>query len=381
MILTELVEHYSRVRAHTVALCNALEIEDHVAQPAIFVSPPKWHLGHRTWFSEAFVLEPFVAEYRAHHPSYGFVFNSYYHSAGDRTPRVARGSLTRPTVSEVRAYRDVVDRAMREFLLGELTDDMATRVVLGLEHEQQHQELLIYDIKYILGLNPLFPSIDLPVRQPQVGIPGWLQIDGGMYQIGAREGFFFDNEAPQHAVYLPNSEISQSLVSNGEYLAFIHAGGYRQPLLWLDEGWTWVQQQGVEAPLYWHVNDRCVYDLEKGLTELDESAPVQHLSYYEADAYARFVGMRLPTEFEREVAAADLQNGQLWEWSQSAYGSYPGFRASTGAIGEYNGKFMVNQMVLRGGSVATPADQIRPTYRNFFHPDERWMYSGLRLAR
>ncbi|MCB1053608.1 MAG: ergothioneine biosynthesis protein EgtB [Acidobacteria bacterium] len=372
---------YQQVRAHSVSLCKALEIEDFNTQPAVFVSPPKWHLAHTTWFFETFLLQPFLPNYQPFHPQFGFLFNSYYQHEGKRVQRDHRGWMSRPTVAEVYEYRAAIDSAILQ--LDPEEPEIFRRLTLGIQHEQQHQELLVYDIKYILGHQPLFPSLDLGILQPQLGESGWIKIEEQLSEIGhSGSQFAFDNEGPRHRVFLNGSQISSQLVSQEDYLEFIEAGGYQQFSYWLDEGWSWLQAQNIHAPLYWQETGKewWIYDLKDGLQPLKPQAPVQHISYYEADAYARFRAKRLPTEAEREFCHDQLLNHQLWEWTQSAYLPYPGYRAEGGALGEYNGKFMINQMVLRGGSVATPPGHLRATYRNFFHPDERWMYSGLRLA-
>jgi ergothioneine biosynthesis protein EgtB len=382
-----LVQQYHRVRTHTEAICQHLETEDYVVQPVADVSPPKWHLGHTTWFWETFVLQPNVPDYRPFHDDFSYVFNSYYETVGRRVLRTDRGNLSRPTVAGVYAYRAYVDEQMSRFLAnGTPPETLLPLLDLGLNHEQQHQELLITDIKYILGHNPLMPALDVPIDEHRrlLARPG-ATVEEGIYQIGYQgNGFCFDNELATHRTYLHPTTLAGSLVTNSEYMAFIEADGYTQFRYWLSDGWAWVRAHNVQAPLYWHrLNGRWYHYTFAGLQPVDPDAPLCHVSHYEADAYARWQGQRLPTEFEWEAAA---QTGQLtwgtrWEWTGSAYLPYPGFTTAEGAVGEYNGKFMSGQMVLRGASVATPAGHERPTYRNFFQPDKRWQYTGIRLAK
>ncbi|MGA0555614.1 ergothioneine biosynthesis protein EgtB [Larkinella sp. VNQ87] len=385
-----LPDTYRQVRSWTKRLCASLETEDYVVQPTPDVSPPKWHLGHTTWFWEQFVLLPHAPGYRAFHDDFSFVFNSYYESVGRRVLRTQRGNLSRPTVEQVYEYRAYVDEAMTRFLSGELlTTELRSLIELGLNHEQQHQELLATDIKYILGHNPLFPAIDMPVNERAVDQPGpAVFLPEGVYTIGFRNesgGFCFDNELNAHKVYLNDVTLSGQLVTNAEYLEFIEAGGYQQFRHWLSDGWSWVNAQQIEAPLYWYKIDGRWYSYSfAGLQPVDPALPVCHVSFYEADAYARWRGGRLPTEAEWESAALSenpFRWGLRWEWTASAYLAYPGFTTAEGAVGEYNGKFMSGQMVLRGASVVTPEGHSRPTYRNFFQPDKRWQYTGIRLIQ
>jgi ergothioneine biosynthesis protein EgtB len=376
---------YKKVRALSVEICSKLQKEDYVVQPVADVSPPKWHLGHTTWFFETFILLPFVEGYKPFHPEYHFVFNSYYESLGARVIRTDRGNLSRPTVEEVYAYRNYVDQAVLAYL-ERLPDEKGIKEVLslGLNHEQQHQELLWYDIKYILGHNPLFPIYGDQNFEHRLSVTeaGFHNIEEGVYEIGYEgEKFHFDNERGRHKVYLPASSISKGLVTNKEYLAFMEDGGYQNFRYWHAEGWDWVRHENINAPLYWHQleGDWFTYGLG-GLQQLEHQHAVSHISYFEAYAFAQWKEMRLPTEFEWEVASEQLGWGQLWEWTGSAYLPYPGYKSVPGPAGEYNGKFMVNQQVLRGGSVATSPIHTRKTYRNFFHPHLRWMYSGIRLA-
>lgn len=380
-LLNELME----VRARTVALCEPLELEDFVPQPIVDVSPPKWHLAHTTWFFEQFLLCPHDPTYKVFHPDYSYLFNSYYNNAGDRVLRPNRGLMSRPPVRDVLAYRQHVDQALTQFLRDtDLSSQIIEIVILGINHEQQHQELLIYDIKYILGNQPTFPVYNDAFSFSKVErAEQFILIPGGEYGVGSDgSNFCFDNECSRHQVLLRPFEISPNLVSNGEYLEFIQAGGYADFNLWHSEGWDFIQREQINSPLYWHNQNGKWYNYTlSGYQELDVNLPVQHISFYEAFAYASWKGMRLPTEFEWEVAADHLNWGQLWEWTYSAYHPYPGFEKAPGALGEYNGKFMVNQMVLRGASIATPAGHSRKTYRNFFNPSSRWLFSGLRLVR
>jgi ergothioneine biosynthesis protein EgtB len=378
-------EKYSAVRSHSVLICSKLQKEDYVVQPVVDVSPPKWHLGHTTWFFETFILIPNAFSYQAFNPDYNYVFNSYYENIGARVIRTDRGNLSRPTVDDVFKYRAYVDEAMEKYL-PELKDpEILELMELGLNHEQQHQELLWYDIKYILGHNPLFP--EYAANHIESGLinsaEGWSCFNEGVYEIGYQgNDFHFDNELGRHKVYIQNFSISTQLVSNKEYLDFIKSGGYQDFNLWHAEAWDWVTQNHIQAPLYWYEVDGVWHRYSlSGLGMLQPEEPVSHISYYEAAAYAQWKGMRLPTEFEWEVASGTLHWGKLWEWTESAYLPYPGFSKAAGALGEYNGKFMVNQKVLRGASIATPANHSRNTYRNFFHPNLRWMFSGIRLAK
>jgi ergothioneine biosynthesis protein EgtB len=376
-----LVHRYNAVRAHTEALAAALSSEDQCIQSMPDASPAKWHRAHTTWFFEQFVLVPNVPEYRVSDADFCFLFNSYYEAVGARHPRPMRGLLTRPSVERVGGYRAHVDAAMAASM-DRLPADL---VELGLQHEQQHQELLLTDILHAFAQNPLTPAAVPDWREPS-GAPGpttFVNRPGGIVRAGhgGGAGFSFDNESPAHDVLLRDYAIADRLVRNREWQAFIDDGGYRAPGLWMSDGWAVVQAMGWTAPLHWRP-DGMEMTL-KGLMPLDPDAPVRHISWYEADAFARWSGARLPTEFEWEAAAAHVREatGYVWQWTDSAYRPYPGFRPPPGAVGEYNGKFMINQMVLRGGSMATPPGHTRRSYRNFFHPDRRWQFSGLRLAR
>jgi ergothioneine biosynthesis protein EgtB len=380
-----LLDKYRTVRAASEAICRPLQKEDYVVQPIVDVSPPKWHLGHITWFWEAFILIPHQPGYQPCNPDYNYVFNSYYETIGARVVRTDRGNLSRPSVDEVYAYRRYVDEAMTALIAAGPDPVLEQLIILGLNHEQQHQELLYTDIKYILGHNPLFPAwSDRDIDEMGgAGDAGFLTIPSGMYEIGYRgDGFCFDNELAPHKVYLNEFQLSSNLVTNGEYLEFIGSGGYLNFVYWHAEGWDWVKNHGTAAPLYWHLIDgHWHYYTMAGLRPVDPGRPVCHINYYEAAAFAAWKGCRLPTEWEWEAAAGQLRWGKRWEWTESAYLPYPGFAKAPGAIGEYNGKFMISQMVLRGASVATPAGHSRPTYRNFFHPPLRWQFTGIRLAR
>lgn len=385
-VQTQLQHFFLSVRQRTVDLCNPLTTEDYVPQPVVYISPPKWHLGHTTWFFEEMVLVPNMDGYKRYDADFAFLFNSYYNNLGDRVMRADRGNMTRPLVEEVYAYRAHVDRHMEALLqdnrLPKAVEDL---VILGLNHEQQHQELLITDLKYVLGHQPLFPVYQEghDFRRKNQGETGWLSVEEGIYEIGfTGDGFHFDNELGRHKVYLAAFDLSRHLVTQGEYLEFMEDRGYQNFNLWLDEGWSWIQSHGITQPMYWHqIDGQWHHYTLGGLKKLEPDHILTHISYYEAAAFAEWKGMRLPTEFEWEVASAHLAWGTHWEYTQSAYLPYPGFSKAPGAVGEYNGKFMVNQMVLRGASVATSPGHSRHTYRNFFHPQYQWQFSGVRLAK
>jgi ergothioneine biosynthesis protein EgtB len=381
---TSLAHAYAQVRAHTEALARPLSAEDCLLQSMPDASPVKWHLAHTTWFFETVILVNRPG-YRPFDPRFAYLFNSYYEALGPRHPRPRRGHLSRPDLEEVYAYRAHVDAAMTQAS----TDEALGRLItLGLHHEQQHQELILTDIKHAFFSNPLLPAYRGGGAEPHAAEPlNVLSIPGGMALVGHEgSGFAFDNEAPRHEVLLRPFRIASRPVSNGEYRAFIADGGYRRPEFWLSDGWARVQEEKWEAPLYWLKDDDgsagendYVFTLS-GVQPLDPNAPVEHVSFYEAAAFAAWAGARLPTEFEWEVASLLLRHGEVWEWTRSAYDPYPGFTPFDGVAAEYNGTVMVGQMVLRGGSRATPPGHIRPTYRNFFPPQARWQFSGIRLA-
>lgn len=377
-------DRYAQVRQRTVSLCAPLRIEDHVVQPIVDVSPPKWHLGHTTWFFEQFVLSE-MEGYAQFNDDMAFIFNSYYETVGKRVLRADRGNMTRPSLDEVHAYRAYVDENVTTYLSsGKVADETLRILELGLNHEEQHQELLVTDLKYILGHNPLFPFYgDFNEGEREKTKGQFIPIKGGVKEIGFEgTGFSFDNEHGRHSVYLEDFAISDRLVTNGEYLEFMESGGFRDFNYWHAEGWQWVQDNQVHAPMYWHKIDGVWHHYTlQGLRPVDPDLALAHISFFEAFAFAEWKGMRLPTEAEWEVANEKFQWGQRWEWTHSAYLPYPGYTRVSGALGEYNGKFMVNQMVLRGGSVATAPEHSRATYRNFFHPHLRWQYTGLRLVQ
>jgi ergothioneine biosynthesis protein EgtB len=386
---SSLATRYREVRAHSEALAAPLSAEDAAAQSMPDASPAKWHLAHTTWFFETFVLERFEPGFVPHAAAFRVLFNSYYNAVGDKHPRPQRGLLTRPSFDEVKAYRRAVDARVLA-VLPSLPPEALQLVELGLHHEQQHQELLLTDVLHLFSCNPLKPAYRdaAPAPVGEATPLRWQAFEEGVVAIGHDgRGFAFDNESPRHRVFLGAFEIASRMVSNAEYAGFIEAGGYRNASLWLSEAWDWVRAQGREHPLYWQRGGQGwqAFGLD-GLRELAPHAPVMNVSYYEAEAYARWAGARLPTEAEWEHAAAQQPGlaqltGHAWQWTASAYLPYPGFQPGEGAVGEYNGKFMLNQMVLRGGSLATPPSHLRRTYRNFFPAGACWQFTGIRLAR
>jgi ergothioneine biosynthesis protein EgtB len=404
-----LAERFRAVRARTLELTSPLSPEDMVVQSMPDASPAKWHLAHTTWFFETFLLATRELRFAPFHPSYGYLFNSYYEAVGARHPRPRRGLLTRPPVEEVMAYRTAVEARVEGLLARGLDPEGEAVVELGLHHEQQHQELLLTDVKHLLFQNPLRPAYApaLAPGRPSAPSLAWTPYPGGVQEIGHEgRGFAFDNECPRHRVFVEPFALASRSVTCGEWIAFVDDAGYRRPELWLSDGWAKVQAEGWEAPLYWERDgDAWTIFTLHGARSLDLAEPVVHVSLYEADAFARWHGARLPTEQEWEIAAAGAGEegafadggrfhpavaaagrpaqllGDVWEWTCSAYAPYPRYRPVAGALGEYNGKFMSNQVVLRGGSCATPAGHVRPTYRNFFPPEARWQFSGVRLAR
>jgi len=413
-----LAQSFADIRRATLALAAPLSPEDCQVQSMPDASPTKWHLAHITWFFETFILERFEPAFKPFDARYRVLFNSYYQGVGEMHPRAQRGLITQPTLADVVRYRAEVDARVQQLLIS-CADDavLAELVTLGLHHEQQHQELLLTDIKHALSLNPGHTAYAKrwPMTSVQTQPLRWFGFEAGLIEHGhdaARDGAFcFDNETPRHRAYTAPFKLASRPVSYGEYLAFMTDGGYLRPELWLSMGWDWVRSGGRQAPLYWRELDgHWMHHTLQGLVDLDPRTPVCHLSYFEADAYARWAGARLPTEVEWEHAARQQREpahanfadrgafhplpsedvasdapvqlfGDVWEWTQSSYGAYPGYRPLPGAVGEYNGKFMCNQYVLRGGSCATPAGHVRASYRNFFPPDAQWQFSGLRLAR
>jgi len=408
-----LLERYAAVRRATETITEGLTVEDQMVQSMPDASPTKWHLAHTSWFFETFILKSNLDGYRLFHDDFTFLFNSYYKALGSHPNRAFRGLFSRPSLEQVREYRDHVDLQMLKLLANTADDNIAALTCIGLNHEQQHQELIITDIKHGLWSNPLRPTWKQPDAKKEVGgrSPStgeasfqWIDFEENLHSIGfSGEGFSFDNETPRHQVFLNRFSIGSRLVSNADYLEFMRDGGYSRPELWLSDGWDTVHTQQWKAPLYWENHeDQWMTFTCSGLQPVDPNEPVCHISYYEADAYAHWAGARLPNEAEWEVAASlqPIQGnfleagrfhptasrgsqffGDVWEWTSSPYTAYPGFRPAEGALGEYNGKFMVNQMVLRGGSCATPQSHIRATYRNFFPPHARWQFMGLRLAK
>ena len=381
-----LTERYARIRQHSQALIAPLSPEDCSVQSMPDASPSKWHLAHTSWFFETVLLIPLLPDYRAFNPQFGYLFNSYYDSFGDRHARPQRGLLTRPGLSEVLDYRAHIDAAMTR-LLADDDPEVARLCEIGLHHEQQHQELLLTDIQHAFFCNPLYPAYSPAPPAPLAATTdtSWLRLEPGLVTIGHDgPGFAYDNEGPAHPTYLHGAELSHRLVNNAEWQAFIADGGYERPELWLSDGWDWRQREALSAPLYWQQRDGAWWEFGLGgFRPLAPTAPVAHLSFYEADAYARWAGARLPSEAEWEAAADETGDwfGEVWQWTMSPYSPYPGYRPPAGALAEYNAKFMCNQLVLRGSSRYTPAGHARRSYRNFFYPQTRWQRAGLRLAR
>ena len=412
----QILLQYLDTRERSIAICAPLKIEDYVIQTMPDVSPPKWHLAHTSWFFETFLLSQFDPNYKTFHPLFDTLFNSYYVTHGNPYPRPQRGFLSRPTVDEVISYRTHVDEAMQQ-LIHNISDErwlaLSSLIILGLNHEQQHQELLLTDIKNILAHNPLKPAYHNTVSKPREIVRStplsWVSIKGGNVEVGHAEtdrNFAYDNESPAHTVYLEDFKLASRCITNKDYIEFIEDGGYQKAELWLSDGWSISQQQEWCAPLYWEKRDgEWFYFTFEGLQVVEMNAPVCHVSFFEADAYASWAGKRLATEHEWELATRQLSitgnffeqeqycpiasdgsqpinqlYGDVWEWTASPYVAYPGYKPASGAIGEYNGKFMSSQMVLRGGSFATAKNHIRATYRNFFYPKDRWQFSGIRLA-
>jgi ergothioneine biosynthesis protein EgtB len=414
---SRLIEQFRQVRDFSTRLCRSLEPEDYVVQSMPDVSPTKWHLAHTSWFFETFVVKVWMQRYRSEVPQYAYLFNSYYNAAGDMHRRDLRGLISRPTVSETYRFRESIDQCVIKLLEQadeSLLSEIEPVLTLGIHHEQQHQELLVTDIKHVFSQNPLYPVFQPNATASETSRPApqhFVEFDEATVLIGHDgAGFSYDNEGPRHRALVPAFSLSNRLITNGEFLAFMEAGGYTRPEFWLSLGWTTVNEQRWQAPLYWTQRDGAWWNFTlSGFRPVNESEPVTHISYFEADAYANWDGARLPTEFEWEHAASELAIegnfvdaqrfhpepaagpshdgallqvfGEAWQWTRSAYLPYPGYRAVAGALGEYNGKFMCNQMVLRGGSCATSRSHIRSTYRNFFQPEKRWQFTGIRLAR
>ena len=414
-MVEDLATLYDGVRTASEALARPLSAEDCTVQSMPDASPVKWHLAHTTWFFETFVLEAHTKSFKPFDPAFRVLFNSYYNAVGEKHPRPERGMLTRPSLAEVIAYRQHVDRRVHDLLRARagVSSAVSDLITLGLNHEEQHRELMLTDMKHLLSRNPLAPAYSArwPLTAVRPRKTRWVTVPGAIYEVGhPGHGFSFDNEGPRHRVLLESFELASHPVTYGEYIAFIEDGGYQRPELWLSMGWDTVRAQGWDAPMYWYKRDGRWFNFTlHGMVEVEPSTPACHLSYFEADAYARWSGARLPTEAEWEIASTEASKagnfvesgalhplapridppasgfaqmfGDVWEWTQSDYAPYPGYRPAVGAVGEYNGKFMCNQYVLRGGSCVTPMRHIRPTYRNFFPPEARWQFSGMRLAR
>lgn len=381
----DILEKFTHTRRITEAICHPLEVEDYVPQPADYASPPKWHLAHTTWFFEKMILRQFDNTYEPFNPEFDFLFNSYYETIGAHLLRSKRGGMSRPTVKKTYEYRAYVNKAIKHFLSQEVEQKALELVELGINHEQQHQELLWTDIKTLFASHPLLPkySNHAPEETTNKGEKEWIKGIEGIYEMGhAGDGFCYDNELNLHKVYLPNYEVCSHLVTNQEYIEFIEDGGYKNPRLWHSNAWKWVNDNGIEMPLYWTKTKEGYSNYTLGgLRKVLPAVQVTHVSYYEAYAFARWKGLRLPTEFEWEALQSKFNWGSRWEWTESAYLPYPGFKQAADASGEYNGKFMVSQKVLRGASIATSEGHSRPTYRNYFYPHENWQFTGIRLAK
>ncbi|RPD99087.1 ergothioneine biosynthesis protein EgtB [Aureibaculum marinum] len=378
-------EIYKQIREQTTVFCSYLQTEDYSIQVVKFASPPKWHLAHTTWFFEQFILKEYVKDYKLFNKDYNFLFNSYYNNVGKRILQANRGNMSRPTIDEIYAYRQHVDTNMLQLLKGTPNKQLTDLIILGLNHEQQHQELLITDVKYMFGHNPIFPLLDKSYNlvKDKNTKTETIKLKAGIYEIGYQgNNFCYDNELGVHKVYIDDFEIDNYLVTNGDYLNFMQDGGYADFNLWLDDGWSWLNRHQINSPMYWHkVEEEWYCYTLSGLQKVDKNAILCHINYYEANAFAEWKNRRLPTEFEWEIASQKMDWGKRWEWTNSAYLPYPNFKKENGALGEYNGKFMSNKMVLRGASVATSKNHSRPTYRNFFNPTERWQFTGIRLAK
>ncbi|PWI31369.1 ergothioneine biosynthesis protein EgtB [Flavobacteriaceae bacterium LYZ1037] len=382
--MQDLLQTYQYTRNQTKALCKPLKTEDYTPQSAEFASPPKWHLAHTTWFFEEMILITYFKNYHVFDETYSFLFNSYYNSIGERIERKNRGLITRPSIEKIYDYRTHVDKHITKLLELNTSKEIIDLTILGINHEQQHQELLITDLKHTFSCNPIYPKFSKTnYLTSKNKTTGWIDIPEGIYHVGYEgAGFCFDNELGKHRVFLEPFKISNALVTNAEYIEFINDKGYQQAKYWLDDAWHWVNQNKIKNPLYWKLIDGDWYQYTlSGLQPVNPDGILTHISYYEASAFAFWAGYRLPTEFEWEIASKQLDWGAVWEWTNSAYLPYPNFKIATGAVGEYNGKFMVNLMVLKGASTATAKNHSRNTYRNFFSPNTQWQFSGIRLAK
>ncbi|AXO79487.1 ergothioneine biosynthesis protein EgtB [Olleya aquimaris] len=382
--MDDILNQYLTTRQYTNTLCKPLQTEDFTPQSAAFASPPKWHIAHTTWFFEEMILKTYSPNYQIFDNEYSYLFNSYYNTIGKRIERHNRGLITRPNIDIVFKYRDYVDQHMTQLLKTTDNETIKSLTVLGVNHEQQHQELLLTDLKYTFSLNPICPKYtDLNFVEDTNTDTGWLDVTEGVYNIGHdTDGFCFDNELGMHKAYIQPFSINKALVTNQEFIEFIEADGYKTANYWLDEGWHWINSNKITQPLYWiKIKNTWHHYTLSGLKPVNPDAILSHISYFEAAAFAFYKGMRLPTEFEWEVASKHLNWGKRWEWTNSAYLPYPNFEIAKGAVGEYNGKFMSNQMVLRGASVATSKNHSRHTYRNFFQSHTQWQFAGIRLAK